>query len=119
MLLLVSGQLVTCFLTCLQEVKDTSTNTNVYCMALKAGSGIPSGVGMMFMLVWLLFLWVTKTKRVEQLSLQEVRPFSSSVLLYAMNTLGKVHIHQSIKEHERRQKNLCENISRHAGTRVQ
>jgi predicted transglutaminase-like cysteine proteinase len=82
-----------------QEIKDSSANANVYCFALKAAGGVPCGVGLLIALVWLMYLWVTKTKRTEQLSPDEMKRLKE--IQADINT-------RVIKEHKLLKKKLTE-----------
>lgn len=83
----------------IQEIKDSSANANVYCFALRAGGGVPCGVGLLLALVWLMYMWVTKTKRTEQLSADEMKKLKEIQL--DINT-------RVIKEHKMLKKQLTE-----------
>ncbi len=61
-----------------QQYNPELAQDSLYCVALTAAQGVPAGVTLLVSLVWLMYLWVTKTKRVEQLTSDEVR-----YLLYA------------------------------------
>mmetsp|Transcript_24453 Transcript_24453/g.38459 ORF Transcript_24453/g.38459 Transcript_24453/m.38459 type:complete len:466 (+) Transcript_24453:35-1432(+) len=55
------------------ETKDGKVNTNLYCVMLKGGGGIPAVVGLVLALVLVFYFWMTKTKQVEQLSSDEMK----------------------------------------------
>eukprot|EP00285_Hemiselmis_virescens_P016462 CAMPEP_0173392700 /NCGR_PEP_ID=MMETSP1356-20130122/20793_1 /TAXON_ID=77927 ORGANISM="Hemiselmis virescens, Strain PCC157" /NCGR_SAMPLE_ID=MMETSP1356 /ASSEMBLY_ACC=CAM_ASM_000847 /LENGTH=478 /DNA_ID=CAMNT_0014350571 /DNA_START=41 /DNA_END=1477 /DNA_ORIENTATION=+ len=83
----------------IQEIKDGSTNSNIYCLGLRAGNGIPCGVGLVSALVWLMYLWITKTKPTEQLSAEEMKKLKEI----------QAHIHDGIvKKHKALKKRLTE-----------
>jgi len=55
-----------------QEVQDNPPNKNAHCSVLKLAGGIPAGVALAFALIVCLVLWVTKTRKVAQLSKSEM-----------------------------------------------
>ena len=55
-----------------QEIQDKPPNKNAHCSILKFAGGIPVAAGLVVALLATLYLWITKTKNVEQLSNAEM-----------------------------------------------
>mmetsp|Transcript_21142 Transcript_21142/g.53166 ORF Transcript_21142/g.53166 Transcript_21142/m.53166 type:complete len:294 (-) Transcript_21142:54-935(-) len=83
----------------IQEVKDGATNSNLWCLGLRAGGGVPCGAGLLLALVWLMYLWVTKTKPTDQLSAEDVKKLREI----------QAHINETIiRKHKALKKRLTE-----------